>query len=128
MEAKEVVKSFSDISADEIKFMEGLISDAKTKQKPEAEKVEEKANVTGTTTTGAIETKPAEEGKPRGKNITREEFEEAIVTLKKQNDELKDIILRAAAQGKATIQEANPEAESIERMKKLFAGTGIFED
>ena len=128
MEAKEVVKSFSDISADEIKFMEGLISDAKTKQKPEAEKVEEEANVTGTAAAGAIETKPTEEGKPRGKNITREEFEEAIITLKKQNDELKDIILRAAAQGKATIQEANPEAESIERMKKLFAGTGIFED
>lgn len=117
-QATELMKSLNE---DDMKFMEKLIENAKAK-KSETQEKKENIAILATGNKG-------ESGNSKGgTGITREEFESAVkemAEIKKQNAELKDALLRAQAQGKATISEPN-ENEAEEKLKRIFAGTGLF--
>ena len=55
--------------------------------------------------------------------VTKEQFDEMTLLLKAENQELKDILLRVKAQGRAGVQQR--EKTDVDDLKKAYAGTGL---
>lgn len=114
---------------DDLKYMEGLISDGKTKQnetQSEQDAVRQRESADNGKGGAGNESKN-NTGNASGEQISREEFNTAINEIKRQNEEVFKSIRIANAQGRATINEVQGIDEVQERMKKQFAGTGLFD-